>query len=95
MAKEFVSFCSNSDRFLECLDNKGASPSITTSWEASLEIREIIIDSDEVKLSRFLTEGILVTPRAFPLRSIPSSISSFKLIKIVSGKRDHTPGLVI
>ena len=93
--KASVSFCSKSERFLAYFVNNCGSPSIITSWDASFDIKEIIIDKADVRFSKVFIDGILVTPRAFPRKSIPSSISSFRLTKIVSGSRDHIPGFAI
>ncbi len=65
--------------FLSCFEQICTKPSMITSLDASLEARDIIMDKDDMRLSSVLIVAILVTPRNFPLRSIPSSISSFKL----------------
>ena len=90
-----VSLCSNSESLFVCFDNSCASPSITTSCEASFESNDIIIESEEVRSSRSFIDGILDTSRYLPPRSIPSSTNSLTLTKMVSGTKDQIPGFVI
>src|SRR5487761_1995724 len=94
-AKQFASFSSTSGKFLEYFCNMVTNPSITTSCDASFMRRHVSIDKEVKRSSSELGDDVLVTPKNFPLKSTPSSISSLMFTNIVSGRSDHSPAFVI
>src|SRR5574342_1393509 len=94
IANAFAIFSSTSVRFFEYFCKTVINPSIITSCEASLRSKDVSNEREVVRSSSVLIGGILVTPRNFPRRSIPSSMSSLMFTNIVSGKRDQIPVLV-
>ena len=94
-ANALVIFSSISLRFFEYFCKIVTNPSIITSCDASLNNNEVSSAIDVASSSNVFIGGTLVTPRNFPLRSMPSSKSSLMFTNIVSGKSDHIPVFVI